>query len=313
MLRRIPSVISLFLTFLFFFCVFIFYYLGLNIKVQKEVLRLPRGTINQIVAYLHSQKIDLNRLDSFILRIFGSPQSGWIDLQTRVLTKGDLFFRISKSKSALREIKLIPGETLYFFFKQIASSFDIDEINLWEACIQNPRCKEGNFVPQTYKIPYGATSVDVIAYLLDYSQKAHSDFAKEHGVVFGSKAWSEILSKASIIQKEAADKKEMPLISGVINNRLAKGMPLQMDGSLNYGQYSHDKITPKRIKEDKSLYNTYKYKGIPPAPVGSVSFEALLAALNPAQVPFLYFVRNRDGKHSFSETYDEHRKNFKRD
>ena len=278
--------------------------------MQKEVLRLPRGTINQIVTYLYSQQIDVNRLDSFILRFFGSPQSGWIDLQEKVLTKGDLFFRISKSKSALKEIKLIPGETLYFFFKQIALSFDISEGDLFKTCAKNPQCKEGNFVPQTYKIPYGATSDDVISYLLDYSQRAYNDFAKEHGIVFGSKEWNQMLSKASIIQKEAADKTEMPIISAVINNRLLKGMPLQMDGSLNYGPYSHDKITPKRIKEDKSLYNTYKYKGIPPTPVGSVSFEALRAVLNPVQVPFLYFVRNKNGRHSFSETYDEHRKNF---
>lgn len=273
---------------------------------------LPRGTINAIVAYLHDQKIDTNRLDSFLLRLFGNPQNGWIDLGSLELTKGDLFFKLTRSKSALLEIKLIPGETMYFFFKQISETFAINQADLWEACKKNPQCIEGNFIPQTYKIPYGANPKDIIGYLLEYSQKIHRDFAQEHKIIYGSKQWRELLSKASIIQKEAVGIEEMPIISAVIDNRIKKGMLLQMDGSLNYGEYSHQKVTPKRIREDVSLFNTYKYKGIPPIPSGSVSFEALKSALYPAHVSYLYFVRTSDGKHRFSNTYQEHRENFKK-
>lgn len=273
---------------------------------------LPQGTINAIVAYLHRQKVDTNRLDSFILRFFGTPQNGWIDLGSLELTKGDLFFKLTRSKSALLEVKLIPGETIYFFFKQISETFKIDEDELWEACNKNPQCIEGNFIPQTYKLPYGAGAKDIIWYLLDYSQKTHYVFAQEHGIVYGSKQWRELLSKASIIQKEAVGIEEMPIISAVIDNRIKRGMPLQMDGSLNYGKYSHQKVTPGRIREDNSLLNTYKYKGIPPIPAGSVSFDALKSALYPANVSYLYFVRTSEGKHHFSNTYQEHRENFKK-
>lgn len=273
---------------------------------------LPRGTINAIVAHLHHQKIDTNRLDSFLLRLFGNPQNGWIDLGGLELTKGDLFFKLTRSKSALLEVKLIPGETIYFFFKQISEIFRISQTELWEACKKNPQCIEGNFIPQTYKLPYGAGAEDIIWYLLDYSQRAHRVFAQEYKIVYGSKQWHELLSKASIIQKEAVNVEEMPLISAVIDNRIKKGMLLQMDGSLNYGEYSHQKVTPKRIREDMSLFNTYKYKGIPPIPAGSVSFEALKSALYPANVSYLYFVRTSDGKHRFSNTYQEHRENFKK-
>ncbi|WP_158654377.1 endolytic transglycosylase MltG [Helicobacter pametensis] len=299
-----------FLILFFFGCVVILFYLNLNIKTPKEVIMLPKGTINQIVTYIAAQSIDANRLDSFILRFFGSPQSGWIDLGSLALSKGDLFYKLTKSKAALKEIKLIPGETMYFFFKDIAQVFEVEEQALWDACAKSPRCIEGSFIPQTYRIPYGAMPEDIIWFLLDYSQKKHRDFAKQHGIVYGSQKWRQILSKAAIIQKEAADLKEMPLISAVIENRIKRGMPLQMDGSLNYGKYSHDKVTPKRIREDMSLFNTYRYKGIPPVPSGSVSFEALEAALKPANVPYLYFVRTRDGKHAFSETYQDHKNNF---
>lgn len=87
-------------------------------------------------------------------------------------------------------------------------------------------------------------------------------------------------------------------------------MRLQMDGSLNYGQYSHTKITPEMIRNDTTSYNTYRYDGIPKAPVGSVSFKAIQAAIFPANVDYLYFVRNKNGVHSFAKNYDEHLKNF---
>lgn len=113
------------------------------------------------------------------------------------------------------------------------------------------------------------------------------------------------------MQKEAADIGEMPLVSAVIYNRLKAKMPLQMDGSLNYGEFSHSKVTPERIRNDKSVYNTYKNRGIPPYPVGSASLDAILATIRPANVDYLYFVRDRStGKHSFSKTYKEHIKNF---
>jgi UPF0755 protein len=98
----------------------------------------------------------------------------------------------------------------------------------------------------------------------------------------------------------------MPIVASVIYNRLKKGMKLQMDGALNYGRYSHTKITAKRLRSDTSRYNTYKYKGLPPYPVCNVSFDAIKAAIFPAKTSYLYFVKLRNGKHSFSRRYSSH-------
>jgi UPF0755 protein len=98
----------------------------------------------------------------------------------------------------------------------------------------------------------------------------------------------------------------MPVIASVIYNRLEKGMKLQMDGTLNYGDYSHQVVTPERIKTDTSFYNTYKYKGLPPAPLATVSMQALKAAMFPAETDYLFFMLNKDGSHNFSKTYEEH-------
>ena len=104
----------------------------------------------------------------------------------------------------------------------------------------------------------------------------------------------------------------MPLVSSVIYNRIKKGMKLQMDGTLNYAQYSHIKVTPKRIREDKSIYNTYLHKGVPEIPVCNVSFEAIRAAIFPAKTSYLYFMKSKKGTHDFSCNYSTHLTNIRR-
>ncbi len=104
----------------------------------------------------------------------------------------------------------------------------------------------------------------------------------------------------------------MPLVSSVIQNRIKKGMKLQMDGTLNYGKYSHVKVTSSMIKEDKSTYNTYLYGGIPPAPVCNVSFDAIRAAIFPAESNHLYFMKSKNGSHDFTCNYSTHLTNIKR-
>ena len=128
---------------------------------------------------------------------------------------------------------------------------------------------------------------------------------------FNETKWQKFIIIASIIQKEAANVEEMPLVSSVIYNRLKKDMKLQMDGTLNYGQYSHVKITPQRIREDTSSYNTYMYKGLPPNPICSVSKEAIFAAIFPKATNYLYFVKNKNGTHTFSQNYETHLENIK--
>ena len=103
----------------------------------------------------------------------------------------------------------------------------------------------------------------------------------------------------------------MPLVASVIYNRLNKGMRLQMDGTLNYGIYSHDVITAERIRSDMSEFNTYLNDGIPPSPVCSVSISAIKAAINPAKSDYLYFVLDKKvKKHIFSKTLSEHNQNI---
>jgi len=85
-----------------------------------------------------------------------------------------------------------------------------------------------------------------------------------------------------------------------------------MDGTLNYGKFSHIKVTPERIKMDTSTFNTYKHKGLPPSPIGAVSIAAIKAAIKPAKSEYLYFMKNKEGTHDFSKSYKTHRKNIRK-
>lgn len=228
------------------------------------------------------------------------------------ISKGDFLYLLTSAKAAQSQITLIPGETMYFFLRDISQKFSLNEGLLKKAFKQYSPYQEGVILPDTYKIPNGINEEEIIKNLVSFSLNKHKNLAKKMLGRYDEKEWFKYVAMASIIQKEAASIDEMPLVSAVIYNRLKLGMPLQMDGSLNYGEFSHSRVTPERIRKDKSPFNTYLNKGIPPTPVGSASIEAIKAALNPAKVDYLYFVRNKQGKHSFSKTYKEHKENFKK-
>jgi UPF0755 protein len=172
--------------------------------------------------------------------------------------------------------------------------------------------EDGWIMPNTYNVPIGIKEKELILYLVNVSTRVHEELSNELFDSFDERKWKKILTIASIIQKESASIEEMPVVSSVIHNRLRVNMRLQMDGTLNYGKFSHVRVTPQRIKEDVSLYNTYMYYGLPPNPVCAVSKEAIKAAANPIQSDYLYFVKGKNDNHIFSKTYREHLNNIKK-
>ncbi len=231
---------------------------------------------------------------------------------TTYCTRGDFLYKLTHAKAALYDITLIPGETTYIFLNQLSQKLNLNREKLEEEYNRQTKQKEGALVPNTYKMPIGITERELIRILLFNSHKQMKKLSFKLFGNYNEKKWFHFVTIASVIQKESANIKEMPLVSSVIYNRVKKGMKLQMDGTLNYGKYSHIKITPKRIREDNSIYNTYKNSGIPKAPVCNVSFEALRAAVFPAKTSYLYFMKSKSGGHDFSCNYSTHLRNIKR-
>ena len=117
---------------------------------------------------------------------------------------------------------------------------------------------------------------------------------------------NDIVTLASIIEKEAVLPEERAVISAVYHNRLKRRMPLQADPTVQYALGLHrDRLYFKDLRVD-SPYNTYRYPGLPPGPIASPGKASIEAALYPARVGYLYFVAMPDGHHEFRKTFTEH-------
>ena len=286
------------------------YYLNKPIETPK-VLYIQKGSINKIITQLQAEYKEISKLDTYLLRLIGSPQSGWINMGTEKNTKADFLYKITHAKAALQNVTLIPGETTYVFLRQLASSLDLNITLLEDEFYKQSPWEEGALLPNTYRIPIGISEKELISLLLKVSLKEMKNISIKIFGSYNETKWLHYLAIASVIQKESANIDEMPIVSSVIDNRLKKGMKLQMDGTLNYRKYSHIKITPKRIKKDKSYYNTYLHKGVPSLPVCNVSIDAIKAAIFPAKTNYLYFMKNNNNLHDFTCNYSTHLLNIK--
>jgi peptidoglycan lytic transglycosylase G len=163
---------------------------------------------------------------------------------------------------------------------------------------------EGYVFPDTYRIPKGVPLQDAVGLMIDRMQEKFSKLRARAGELGMTE--NEVLTLASIIEKEAAVDSERQLISAVYHNRLRKKMPLQADPTAAYGVRSPgEKITRSDLQR-KTPYNTYLIKGLPPGPIASPGIKSIHAALYPADVPYLYFVSQDDHVHQFSTTLAEH-------
>jgi UPF0755 protein len=164
---------------------------------------------------------------------------------------------------------------------------------------------EGYLYPDTYRIPKGAKPEEVLEMMVKRLREVYNADLMERTHELGLDELR-VLTLASIIEKEAVIDRERPIISAVYHNRLRKGMPLQADPTAIYGIKPQSAgITLSDIKR-KSEYNTYYIKGLPPGPIASPGIKSIRAALHPANVPYLFFVSNNDGTHTFSVTLEEH-------
>ena len=287
------------------------FYTTIPVKTTQTLL-VPQGSIGHIIAQLTKQGYALTPIDKYLLVIMGKPQSGWVNIGANRLNRIDFLHKLTTAKAKMESITLIPGETTELFLDTLAKELKLDRQKLSTYFNEFAHYPEAAIFADTYYVPYGISEKHLMHFLLTESDKRYRKISKKIYGNYRRKKWLEILTIASIIQKEAANAQEMPLVSSVIYNRLKKGMKLQMDGTLNYGKYSHIKVTPERIKSDTSHFNTYMYKGLPPSPIGAVSLDAIIAAIKPAQTEYLYFMKNKQGVHDFTKSYKSHRKNIQK-
>ncbi len=162
---------------------------------------------------------------------------------------------------------------------------------------------EGYLFPATYNLPWGGSEEQLLEQMVGRFNKVYAAFPEGAAHQFSR---HEIITLASIIEKEAVLPAEKPLISSVFYNRLQLGMPLQSDPTAVYGVRAFSGKVTKADIQLPSPYNTYLNKGLPPGPIGNPGRDAISAALNPAKTDYLYFVARQDGTHQFSRNLEEH-------
>ena len=287
------------------------YYFTLPVHPPKNI-RLTDTSIDSIIAKLQNEGVEVGRIDAWVLHRLDTPQAGWLYLGKNRMNRLEFLRKVGSSSGRFKPVTLIPGETTVIFFDQLAKSLDRNATKLRQAFDRLSPYLEAGILAESYNIPLQYDEDRIVNYLVNLTEQRYRRLAREAGVPYDPKEWQRILTVASIIQKEAANRREMPLIASVIYNRLRKKMRLQMDGTLNYGRYSHVRVTPERIRDDNSTYNTYRHRGLPSAPVCNVSAAAIRAALHPAKTDYLYFFRNKQGTHDFFKNYKAHLKEVRK-
>ncbi len=207
----------------------------------------------------------------------------------------------------VKSFALIEGMTV-FDIKNLFNSLDLanDCINL--GCLKKDfGFSEGILYPDTYFYSSDDSLAEILINAeLRMAQTLNEVWINKNEDNLNSK--SELLILASIIEKEAGNEEEKVLISSVFHNRLKLRMKLQTDPTIIYGllpNFNGD-ITRKNLRDKSNPYNTYQISGLPPTPIAIPSITSLIAAANPIESSYIYFVSKGNGTHKFSVTYEEH-------
>jgi UPF0755 protein len=212
------------------------------------------------------------------------------------------------------EVTVRPGENLY----DVAKLFKEKNLVTAEAFLATAaspailrrleipgESAEGYLFPDSYIFVKPVTPEEILETMVrQFRRKVPPDTekrAREAGL-----SLHQVVTIASIIEKETGIEDEKPIVSAVIRRRLALGMPLQMDPTVIYGVKRFDGTVTGKDLRTAGPYNTYLNRGLPPGPIANPGLAAIAAALNPSNSEYLFFVSRNDGSHTFSRTLSEH-------
>lgn len=273
--------------------------------------------------YLLSSKMTIGDIARIIMQGKVMPEGVWVTIPEG-LTLKDIDEKFAQSGLTKR------GEIMNykFDFSQTKKEKDIissllgvaaDDSASYDFLKDKPEkaSLEGFLFPDTYRFREGATTDEIVAKMLDnFNKKLDNDLRKaisDRRQAFKKDSiltTFEIITLASIIQREVRSPEDMKIVAGIFYNRLNVGMKLEADSTLNFITDGHrDRATYEDLKID-SLYNTYKYGGLPPGPISNPGLDAIKAAIYPAETEYFYFLTASGGQVIYSKTYGEHLKNI---
>ncbi len=222
------------------------------------------------------------------------------------LRRGEIYYH---------SLRIVEGLNMHEVVDAVGASGLASKQDMWEA-VRDPKPAadldpaaanlEGYLFPDTYQFPRRTTAAKIASAMIARFRKVYRELESRHRP---SRPAREIVTMASLVEKETGVLGERPVVAGVFYNRLKSGMPLQCDPTVVYaavlaGRY-RGTIYQSDLRHD-SPYNTYLNRGLPPGPIANPGRAAIEAAMAPATTEYLYFVKNEGGGHHFSITLQEH-------
>ena len=283
--------------------------------VQEDHYNVEQGaSLNRIVRDLVERKLIENSLPLKIYlclyRQKYAPKSGHYQLSPGQ-DLHSLLLDIAANREKTYSITLVEGQTWQQWYSQLETLAFIDKDQTPEQILTSLGSEatslEGILLPETYQVRYGTKLSALVGRLYrEMQQLLASQWQARQGML-PIKTPYEALILASIIEKETAVPNERSRIAAVFVNRLRDNMRLQTDPTVIYGLGADfdGNITRKHLRQ-KTLYNTYVIKGLPPTPIAMPGRDAIHAALNPSLSDEFYFVAKGDGSHHFSQTLQQH-------
>ncbi len=287
---------------------------------EAQIYHVQKGaTIDSISEELSNHKLIKSKIMfNLIAELFNYDKKlklGYYEIEPNMSVL-EFFEVVTNGRVATVNITFIEGKTINEYFQMLNSNPAIhSNLSLQETmnliAIKEPY--EGQFFPETFNFDYGESASNVLKRSHKMMQEKLDLLWQNRKKELPYKDAYEAVILASLIEKETAIDNEKHLISGVFIRRLEKGMRLQTDPSVIYAL--GDKYQPPLKKSDlkfDSLYNTYRYHGLPPGAISSVGYSSLYAAFHPDSGSALYFVSKKDGGHAFASSYEEHKDNIKK-
>jgi len=287
--------------------------------VEDTVVEIPKGSGLSSISekLMHSGVIANDKL--FILYVM---KEGWQDeLKAgeykfeKGSTMADVANKIVRGDVELKQVTIPEGLTV----KEIARLLDekgaVGEADFIEETQNKALIRkllgpdatsfEGYLFPETYSYSRSLTPKDLIVLMVERFKAVYEPLSDQRKRV--NLTDNEILTLASIVEKETGAAFERPVVSAVFQNRLRIGMKLDSDPTVIYGMgENYSGNLRRRDLKEYTEYNTYVIKGLPPGPIANPGKDSIIAVLNPADVRYLYFVSKGDGTHHFSNSFREH-------
>lgn len=286
-----------------------------NSTIQK-IINIPSGTnAKEIVHILEKNEIIRKNNYLFIILIKLSKLEDKLKFGEYNLSPSlnmlQILNKLARGEIVVYKITIPEGYTSI----QIAELLDKKEIVEKESFLKlvkyGEKSWEGYLFPDTYEVPKKYGPENMFKLMLSNFEQVAVDNKLINKAEQTGFTMDEIITLASIIEKEAKFAEEKRQISSVFHNRLKSGMKLQSCATIQYILGKPKEKLEESDLEIESPYNTYLYKGLPPGPICNPGIDSIIAALEPANEDYLYFVLGDNGRHIFSKTYEEHLKNKK--